>query len=237
MPVEPVVCILCAWGACRRKEEPRHTTCLAGIMEQYGTCAHSKLAEKLHLYYEAYIYKPDTGMAMLTRDDALVHLEQHVLSSSSSKLVAKDCFLCAWESGFCNNLEVEHANGLRGILAAYGTCDSSWLSEQLHLYHEQYIHKQGAATPLLTRHVALDHLQGRHSPVRAGFRCASRRKCQAEGVKCGDCGALGCPEHFFRRVWRREMCHRCILTQSRSGNLIVGKYLTVQEQVDVLISF
>jgi len=74
-----------------------------------------------------------------------------------------ECFLCAWGNKFHDGIEAHHVNRLNDILENYGGCANIELAEQLHLYYEHYVYKPGGGMAMLTRHGALEHIEGMHS--------------------------------------------------------------------------
>jgi hypothetical protein len=77
-------CFLCAWGnKFHDGIEAPHVNKLHDIIAQnYGVHANREIANELHLYFKREIYDPSLGMAMLTRQCALEHIEQlHTLDA------------------------------------------------------------------------------------------------------------------------------------------------------------
>jgi hypothetical protein len=77
-------CFLCSWGNPQHDRiKAKHVNILFGIMDQYAGCHNIELALQMELYYKAKVYRPNCGMAMLTKEIALEHIEGlHSLSAT-----------------------------------------------------------------------------------------------------------------------------------------------------------
>jgi hypothetical protein len=71
-------CFLCSWGNVYHDgiEAPHINKLTAIIKENYGVHHNREIARELHLYFKNEIYRPGTGMTMLTTAVALEHIEQ-----------------------------------------------------------------------------------------------------------------------------------------------------------------
>lgn len=76
-------CFLCAWGnALHDGIEAPHVNKMTDIIQQnYGVHHNKEIANEVVLYYMSEVYDPALGMAPLTRQVVLEHLEQHTLDA------------------------------------------------------------------------------------------------------------------------------------------------------------
>ena len=76
-------CFLCAWGnALHDGIEAPHVNKLTDIIQQnYGVHHNREIATEVVLYYMNEVYDPALGMAPMTRQMVLEHLEQHTLDA------------------------------------------------------------------------------------------------------------------------------------------------------------
>ncbi len=55
-----------------------HIEKLSLIMNEcYGKYSNEELAQRIHLYFKENVYNPESGMAMLEKEDVLEHIESH----------------------------------------------------------------------------------------------------------------------------------------------------------------
>jgi hypothetical protein len=76
-------CFLCAWGnALHDGIEAPHVNKMTEIIQQnYGVHHNREIATEVVLYYMTEVYDPALGMAPMTRQMVLEHLEQHTLDA------------------------------------------------------------------------------------------------------------------------------------------------------------
>jgi hypothetical protein len=71
-------CFMCAYGNMYHDGiEAKHVCELNRIMDQYGGCDNTELAQMLVLYYDRFVYRPHSGMSRFSVQVALEHIEQH----------------------------------------------------------------------------------------------------------------------------------------------------------------
>ena len=54
-------------------------------------------------------------------------------------------------------------NRLFDIVDGYGTCDNIELAQKLHLYFKENVYKSGQGMTMLTKEIALEHIEGMHT--------------------------------------------------------------------------
>jgi len=75
-------CFLCSYGDRYHDGiEAKHALKMHEMMNNYGGCSNEVLAQHLALYYEYYVYRPESGLPRFTREEALEHIEQHTLAA------------------------------------------------------------------------------------------------------------------------------------------------------------
>jgi len=74
-----------------------------------------------------------------------------------------ECFLCAWGNRFHDGVKAKKVNRLFDIVDGYGMCDNIELAQQLHLYFKESVYKPGQGMSMLTKEIALEHIEGMHT--------------------------------------------------------------------------
>ncbi len=90
--------------------------------------------------------------------------EENTQNSTYSTRHRRECFLCAWGNRFHDGIKARHVNALNDIIEnQYGQCDNVELALQLHLYYKKHVYRRGTGMIMLTKEVALEHIEGNHS--------------------------------------------------------------------------
>lgn len=87
-----------------------------------------------------------------------------------------ECFLCAWGNKFHDGIKAKHVNRLMDIMDEYGKCSNIELAGMLHLYFKHKVYKPEEGMGMLTKEVALEHIEGLHSLSASIFVGESIRK-------------------------------------------------------------
>lgn len=87
-----------------------------------------------------------------------------------------ECFLCAWGNKFHDGIKAKHVNNLMDIMDEYGKCSNVELAGMLHLYFKNKVYKPEEGMSMLTKEVALEHIEGLHSLSASIFVGESIRK-------------------------------------------------------------
>ena len=75
-----------------------------------------------------------------------------------------ECFLCAWGNKFHDGIEAPHVNKLIDIIHVnYGVHHNKEIANELHLYFKHEIYDAASGMEMLTRQVALEHIEGLHT--------------------------------------------------------------------------
>lgn len=74
-----------------------------------------------------------------------------------------ECFLCAFGNRFHDGVKAKKVNRLFDIVDGYGMCDNMELAQQLHLYFKENVYKPGQGMTMLTKEIALEHIEGMHT--------------------------------------------------------------------------
>lgn len=74
-----------------------------------------------------------------------------------------ECFLCAYGNRFHDGVSAKHINRLRDIVDNYGMCDNVELAQQLHLYFKANVYKANEGMSMLTKEIALEHIEAMHT--------------------------------------------------------------------------
>lgn len=88
-----------------------------------------------------------------------------------------ECFLCSWGNRYHDGIRGKHVNALKDILATqYPRCNNLDLAQQLHIYFKKYVYKPRCGMTMLTREIALEHIENPTHTLNATFF-------QAEGIR------------------------------------------------------
>lgn len=74
-----------------------------------------------------------------------------------------ECFLCAFGNRFHDGVKAKKVNRLFDIMDGYGMCHNIELAQQLELYFKENVYKPGQGMTMLTKEIALEHIEGMHT--------------------------------------------------------------------------
>lgn len=74
-----------------------------------------------------------------------------------------ECFLCAYGNRFHDGVSAKHINRLFDIMDTYGMCDNVELAQKLHLFFKVNVYKAETGMSMLTKEIALEHIEAMHT--------------------------------------------------------------------------
>ena len=74
-----------------------------------------------------------------------------------------ECFLCAWGNLFHDGLLAPHINGLYNIINSHSEKSNEEIAQAMHLYYKKFVHQPGRGMEMLTKRVALEHIEQLHT--------------------------------------------------------------------------
>ena len=87
-----------------------------------------------------------------------------------------ECFLCGYGDNQHDGIKAKHVQVLFGIMRNYGLRDNMVLAQHLHLYFKNKVYREDSSMPMLTKEIALAHIEGLHSLSASIFLGESIRK-------------------------------------------------------------
>jgi len=90
-----------------------------------------------------------------------------------------ECFLCSWGNRHHGGIKHKHIDALETIYGQYGEgCDNIDLALHLSIYYEKNVYKPGRGMTMLTKEIALEHIEGLHSLSATIFLGEAIRSCK-----------------------------------------------------------
>lgn len=89
-----------------------------------------------------------------------------------------ECFLCSWGNRHHDGIKAKDVNVLHDIMDQYAGCDNIELALQMHLYFKQKIWRANTGMTMLTKEIALEHIEGLHSLSAILFLGESIKACK-----------------------------------------------------------
>jgi hypothetical protein len=75
-----------------------------------------------------------------------------------------ECFLCGWGNKYHDGIDAPHVNKLIEIIDTnYGVHHNREIANEMHLYFKYEVYDPASGMQMLTREVALEHIEGMHS--------------------------------------------------------------------------
>jgi hypothetical protein len=84
--------------------------------------------------------------------------------TSNHRHEREECYLCAWGNKFHDGIEAPHVNKLVEILQTnYGIHSNIEIAQELHLYFKNHVFDPTTGMKMLTKEIALEHIEELHS--------------------------------------------------------------------------
>lgn len=91
----------------------------------------------------------------------------------------EECFLCSWGNRHHDGIKAKYVNALHDIMEQqYNVCNNVDLALQLELYYKKKVYRPNCGMSMLTKEIALEHIEGLHSLSATLFLGESIRACK-----------------------------------------------------------